>query len=216
MARPAASWASRTRCWPSRCACGGWTIDEKKRRVRERPPTRSARARRGLCACSWRPSPRAGRRGQRRAAHQWAPSRVSTQKSLILPSAPPRRRTWPTGSLVARRPCNATSCSTRIHVSTMEACSASIESRADVKIARRNRVGVAALICSSPPPACEMMRSSRKSGSGTAPYTATKPTQRRRQSPNGSDQLERGLAVHSHRLRARRRARGGGRGKFRA
>ena len=93
LARPARSWASRTRCWPSRRACGGCTIDEKKRGVREHRLTRSTRARRGLHACSWRPGPRAGRRGQRRAAHQWVPRQISTRKSLLVLSAPSRRRT---------------------------------------------------------------------------------------------------------------------------
>ena len=56
-----------------------------------------------------------------------------------------------TRSSAARRPCTATTHVTRIQVSTMEACSASIDSRENVKAAPGSHADVAASICLSTP-----------------------------------------------------------------
>ena len=69
---------------------------------------RSRRAWRGLHACSWRPGPRAGRRGQRRRNPEWATIEYTYRKSICVLSSPPRRRHGRTRSSTARRPCTAT------------------------------------------------------------------------------------------------------------
>ena len=117
----------------------------------EHPAKRSRRAWRGLHACSWRPGPRAGRRGQRRGAHQWAPIEYTVRKSICVLSSPPRRRHGRTRSTAARRPCTATTPDTRIHVSIIKACSASIEPHLDVEASDESGRSVSASICSSAP-----------------------------------------------------------------
>ena len=112
---------------------------------------RSRRAWRGLHACSWRPSPRSGRRGQRRAAHQWVAIEDSVRKSICVLSWPSRRRQGRTRSTEARRPCTATTYVTRICVSTIKACSASIELSADLVPRTGKRRSVSASIYSSAP-----------------------------------------------------------------
>ena len=145
------SWAGRTRCWTSGRCCRLRSREAEETRVREGWARRSTRARRALRACSWRLGPRAGRWGQRRTATGGVPSLFSTRISLLVSSGPPRRHMWPTGMVPARRPRTATSIPTRFQVSTMEACSASIDSRENVKAAPGSHADVAASICLSTP-----------------------------------------------------------------
>ena len=83
------SWAGRPRRYRPRAVCGGISRQRYQQRGREGWEKRCERARKGVQACSRRPSPQAGWRGQGTAAHPWPVTKKVVRLHLLLLSTPP-------------------------------------------------------------------------------------------------------------------------------
>ena len=157
-------------------------------------PTRSTRARRGLHACSWRPGPRAGRRGQRGAAHQWVPAEESVRKALLVQLSPPRSAQSGTSASTAAQRIGFSTIGTRFPIYDEGRRSGIRERNAHMVSLRSGPPDAPTTICTTSQSAWEMRRTRTKRCSWMSFDTVMMPAQRQQHSPDGPRHWP---AVHS-------------------